>query len=171
MCIRDRLWVAHILNMRNNETSCMNHNDNLFLVISFYLFYGTLWILTLAVSMFVILLIVVLILDRLNPTLLETTNEENGLSEQELKKIETKSFKGQETEPNSSESRKDETSKTCLICFEDFICKDSVMEMPNCGHIFHDACVKQWLSLQASCPYCRNDIRKALPKITSEQSL
>lgn len=49
----------------------------------------------------------------------------------------------------------------CSICCEDL--KEKATKLP-CGHMFHGACVKQWLEQHNQCPVCRH----ALPDQQAE---
>lgn len=42
----------------------------------------------------------------------------------------------------------------CVICTELFVASDDV-RATNCGHLFHIACLKQWMERSKSCPQCR----------------
>ncbi|XP_021839710.1 putative RING-H2 finger protein ATL21A [Spinacia oleracea] len=46
--------------------------------------------------------------------------------------------------------------KNCPICLGEYLAKDILRTIPNCGHCFHVDCVDEWLLLNASCPVCRN---------------
>lgn len=50
-----------------------------------------------------------------------------------------------------------EDSKKCLICFDEFNNGDKSIFLP-CIHIFHEACIKKWLSKKNACPICKNKI-------------
>ena len=57
------------------------------------------------------------------------------------------------------QSKVDEGSK-CVICLTEMkITKETIVEeqtlakLPNCGHIFHEACLGSWKTY--SCPICR----------------
>ena len=53
-----------------------------------------------------------------------------------------------------------ETNTACPICLDDFNAGDLVEVLPcDSHHIFHPACIEQWLSAQCVCPVCRNIIR------------
>ncbi|KAH9386431.1 E3 ubiquitin-protein ligase synoviolin [Nematocida major] len=52
--------------------------------------------------------------------------------------------------PDASEAEVEE-NKTCLICHEDM----KVGKKLECAHIFHLACLKEWLHRQQACPVCR----------------
>ncbi|KAL7563960.1 hypothetical protein ACA910_017573 [Epithemia clementina (nom. ined.)] len=45
----------------------------------------------------------------------------------------------------------------CPICFDDFCIGDIVSWSPNpsCIHVFHHACIKEWLLKHEGCPFCR----------------
>lgn len=50
-----------------------------------------------------------------------------------------------------------ESSTSCPICLDDFSAGDSVEVLPcDSNHIFHSACIEQWLSAQCVCPVCRS---------------
>ncbi len=51
----------------------------------------------------------------------------------------------------------------CSICQEVFAVGHEVTEAGACHHIFHRACVIQWLAVQSSCPMCRGPV-KAVPE-------
>lgn len=47
----------------------------------------------------------------------------------------------------------------CCICLNE-ICKGAVVvSMPLCGHLYHKACLFNWVDLSKNtfCPYCRQD--------------
>uniref|UniRef100_A0A0E0F0N2 RING-type E3 ubiquitin transferase n=1 Tax=Oryza meridionalis TaxID=40149 RepID=A0A0E0F0N2_9ORYZ len=43
----------------------------------------------------------------------------------------------------------------CPVCLEAFAGEDGVKVVPACGHVFHAACIDQWLAVRNSCPVCR----------------
>ncbi|BAT11911.1 probable E3 ubiquitin-protein ligase ATL45 [Oryza sativa Japonica Group] len=43
----------------------------------------------------------------------------------------------------------------CPVCLEAFAGDDGVKVVPACGHVFHAACIDQWLAVRNSCPVCR----------------
>ncbi|TKY74109.1 putative RING-H2 finger protein ATL21A [Spatholobus suberectus] len=45
--------------------------------------------------------------------------------------------------------------KTCSICLSEYMPKETVKTIPECGHCFHAQCIDEWLPLNASCPICR----------------
>ena len=50
-----------------------------------------------------------------------------------------------------------ETDTTCTICRDDFSTGDSLEVLPR-DHIFHSACIEQWLREKHVCPVCRSYI-------------
>jgi len=54
----------------------------------------------------------------------------------------------------TAEDLEDENNKSCCICFGDHNLDDEVARLP-CGHLFHRACVAEWLLKHCTCPFCR----------------
>lgn len=50
----------------------------------------------------------------------------------------------------------------CSVCMEGFREGEKIRELPICGHVFHQKCVDEWLSLRPSCPICRMNTAVAL---------
>lgn len=48
------------------------------------------------------------------------------------------------------------TSCSCSICLEDYDDTDMLRLLPQCGHLFHLACIDPWLLVQPTCPVCRS---------------
>ncbi|OQS01011.1 hypothetical protein THRCLA_05799 [Thraustotheca clavata] len=50
----------------------------------------------------------------------------------------------------------------CSICLapfsEDDLSVPGVVVKTQCGHVFHQGCLAQWMGLHASCPICRHDV-------------
>eukprot|EP00212_Chloropicon_laureae_P002027 CAMPEP_0197486306 /NCGR_PEP_ID=MMETSP1311-20131121/1237_1 /TAXON_ID=464262 /ORGANISM="Genus nov. species nov., Strain RCC856" /LENGTH=351 /DNA_ID=CAMNT_0043029319 /DNA_START=107 /DNA_END=1158 /DNA_ORIENTATION=+ len=77
-----------------------------------------------------------------------------GLNSSTLQKLKQYSFK-------LGRSNKYHTTE-CSVCMEKFAEGDMVRRLPGCGHMFHQSCVDEWLSLHPSCPICRKNTRQAL---------
>jgi hypothetical protein len=45
---------------------------------------------------------------------------------------------------------------TCPICLSEYQPKETLKTIPECQHCFHAECIDEWLSLNATCPICRN---------------
>lgn len=56
-----------------------------------------------------------------------------------------------EVVPNPSGEVEKEYSPTCVVCLCDFEQGEHVTRLP-CRHMFHTACVSEWLSLRGRCP-------------------
>ncbi|KAL2921905.1 putative RING-H2 finger protein ATL21A [Bienertia sinuspersici] len=48
----------------------------------------------------------------------------------------------------------------CAICLSEYLAKETLKTIPDCGHCFHAHCIDEWLLLNASCPVCRNSPSK-----------
>ena len=49
-------------------------------------------------------------------------------------------------------------NKDCVICTDSFDVGQTVIQLPVCGHVFHDACASRWLERHNTCPYCRREL-------------
>ena len=64
-------------------------------------------------------------------------------------------------------------SVTCSICCESIDFSNEEISVLNCGHLFHQKCVQQWLDTSSTCPDCRRKVgkrgfvRKIYPKVNS----
>lgn len=56
--------------------------------------------------------------------------------------------------PEELEQENDE----CIICREPLDEAAECKRLPGCGHVFHTACLREWLVQQQTCPTCRSDI-------------
>ncbi|CAL5209013.1 unnamed protein product [Lathyrus oleraceus] len=50
------------------------------------------------------------------------------------------------------------TSSCCSICLGDYKETDLLRLLPNCGHLYHAACIDPWLRLHSNCPICRKSL-------------
>ena len=46
----------------------------------------------------------------------------------------------------------------CVICLENLDANDHGKMLPNCGHVFHQECIDEWLNKKTSCPLCRGPV-------------
>lgn len=58
-----------------------------------------------------------------------------------------------EKSPLSAEAA--DNGNLCVICSEDLIEADLAVVPLACGHVFHDLCIKRWLTRRHTCPTCR----------------
>ncbi|CAK9163065.1 unnamed protein product [Ilex paraguariensis] len=56
---------------------------------------------------------------------------------------------------------------TCPICLSEYQPKETLRTIPECNHYFHASCIDEWLSLNATCPLCRNSPDSRLVATTS----
>ena len=49
-------------------------------------------------------------------------------------------------------------TRECSVCREELEPTCPIIKLPRCSHIFHDDCLKKWLTLQNWCPVCRTEI-------------
>ena len=68
-------------------------------------------------------------------------------------------------------------SVTCSICHEDIDFIDEEVSVLNCGHLFHQRCLKRWFENKSTCPECRksvaanNFVQKLYPSINEDTNL
>nr|XP_043630282.1 NEP1-interacting protein 2-like [Erigeron canadensis] len=78
-------------------------------------------------------------------------NESKGLCEDSINKLPKCILK--------NSCKKIESHETdCVICLQSFKNKEEGRELPNCRHVFHLACIDEWLIRNGSCPVCRRDV-------------
>merc|ERR1711990_609356 len=41
----------------------------------------------------------------------------------------------------------------CSVCLDRFEEHQQIIRL-NCGHLFHESCVRQWLGVRNACPFC-----------------
>ena len=68
--------------------------------------------------------------------------------DEELAKLQVVSF---------SELQTDE--KSCSICLDEFLAESQLYTIP-CKHLFHKACLEDWVAENYKCPVCRGEIAK-----------
>lgn len=50
----------------------------------------------------------------------------------------------------------------CAVCLEEFGRSAGGGKQVHCGHVFHENCIFQWLSIRDSCPLCRSKVQVIL---------
>jgi len=46
---------------------------------------------------------------------------------------------------------------SCAICLDDFVKYEFIVRL-NCTHIFHYACINNWIKIEYTCPLCRKKL-------------
>jgi len=69
--------------------------------------------------------------------------------------FETKRYDG----PNDPSTGRVGAAAHCCICLNKIRVGTVVVSMPLCGHLYHKACLFNWVDLSKNtfCPYCRQD--------------
>jgi hypothetical protein len=49
-------------------------------------------------------------------------------------------------------------ASSCVICTESYQPNDAILQIPTCGHAFHESCAKMWLKNHSTCPFCRRQL-------------
>ena len=68
-------------------------------------------------------------------------------------------------------------SVSCLICHEQINFSVEEVSVLNCGHLFHQSCIQQWLDTRLTCPECRtqvvreNFVKKVYPSVNEDADL
>ncbi|KAL6586002.1 hypothetical protein OROMI_002646 [Orobanche minor] len=50
------------------------------------------------------------------------------------------------------------SGRSCRVCLEGFCFGGAAGKQVSCGHVFHENCISQWLSIHSSCPLCRRKL-------------
>ncbi|RZR70887.1 hypothetical protein BHM03_00002088 [Ensete ventricosum] len=62
------------------------------------------------------------------------------------------------TVANARSSCSKETA-SCRICLDELMGGQAVRVMPQCGHVYHRACIDEWLAARSDfCPLCRRRV-------------
>eukprot|EP00811_Abedinium_folium_P034935 NODE_7773_length_1551_cov_8.372191.p1 GENE.NODE_7773_length_1551_cov_8.372191~~NODE_7773_length_1551_cov_8.372191.p1 ORF type:complete len:413 (+),score=132.68 NODE_7773_length_1551_cov_8.372191:81-1241(+) len=78
---------------------------------------------------------------------------QTGAADEAIEALPTRIYRGVRAaagEAGSEHSR-------CQVCMEDFAEGDELRTLP-CLHLFHTACVDQWLKVNSICPTCRHKV-------------
>jgi len=76
-----------------------------------------------------------------------------------------KGFRSSKSVEEAEESEAEDKS-CCSICLSDYRESEVVRVMPDCSHMFHAACIDEWLRRHATCPVCRtsSNLHAPLPE-------
>ena len=62
------------------------------------------------------------------------------------------------------------SNTVCSICQDSIIASESCRRITSCQHVYHRACIDQWLTRSVVCPSCRHDIRNTIPRLQTPPS-
>ena len=54
---------------------------------------------------------------------------------------------------------------SCPLCMEEYKVDEGDLTQLPCSHVYHTACVMQWLDMKNSCPICREVISRDIPTV------
>ncbi|KAI9106199.1 hypothetical protein DFS34DRAFT_50562 [Phlyctochytrium arcticum] len=57
----------------------------------------------------------------------------------------------------------------CSICQDEYSEGEEVIELP-CKHLFHEPCIKSWLTVNGTCPVCRHSLVAETEQTTTQQA-
>merc|ERR1712228_639627 len=60
---------------------------------------------------------------------------------------------------NLNKGNDSDANLMCMICLDAFVAHQKIGKL-MCSHIFHKKCIYQWLKKTATCPLCREDVKK-----------
>ena len=49
-------------------------------------------------------------------------------------------------------------ARPCAICHEEFCAGGKAVRLPQCGHAYHEPCIRPWLEIHNTCPECREPL-------------
>lgn len=160
--------LIFISNEIEQNESCMDEGDDIFLFFSEYCFYSILLINCSCIFLYILWIFIYIMIRvvRYGESLSQqnilvfsnqdlNANNLEGLTFHELNRLKQMKY-----DKNKTEIR----NKTCSICLNDFIDDENLIRLPECDHLFHNECIMDWLKGHIICPYCRCDIRAALEK-------
>lgn len=75
-------------------------------------------------------------------------NKGNGFSEAKLRNLRVLPFI----------ARNLKNKETCSICMNEFKSAELVIKL-GCGHIYHEKCIKEWLSRKKTCAVCKFEVK------------
>ena len=64
-----------------------------------------------------------------------------------------------------------EKGPSCCICVTEYQEGEVVKKLPNCTHIYHLDCIKEWLEYKGNCPLCRTRIFERARRQTEVERL
>ena len=149
-------WVVERVNYRNSkdDLQCLYIGDSLFYYATHLIFELLLWLYTISVSCISLLLVGLLAFGILEAYWYRPQRRRRqGLSESEFNALDRIRFSLEDGQQSSDLS-------TCSICVRDFKEQELLIKLPNCVHIFHEECIREWFRFHSTCPNCRTDTKQ-----------
>ncbi|PNX77042.1 RING-H2 finger protein ATL70-like [Trifolium pratense] len=150
--------------MNNNSTSQPQNNDD-------FDANGFTYILTFVFALVFLILTIVVACVRLRmsrgPDMINILSgfpphrQEDSIMEQGLRRNRDTSFEGYPKMLYSQIEKNilgGSSTSSCSICLGDYKESDILRLLPDCGHLYHVACVDPWLRLHSTCPICRKPL-------------
>lgn len=81
-------------------------------------------------------------------------NRRRGLTSSAIDRLEK--FRWGEQRPGGAAAQ-----SQCMVCLSDFAADEEVRRLP-CGHMFHAACIDEWLRRCTDCPICKANVDRAV---------
>lgn len=75
-----------------------------------------------------------------------------GMKEEDISKLPTRTYRKRSSDKDSVEE--------CRVCLNGYKNGDK-LALLGCKHEYHIDCIKEWLKRNASCPICRQDVKKS----------
>jgi len=92
--------------------------------------------------------------EEFNNALLESREEFDSLDTVEKNESSVLNYESQKYSKIKIKHKREEI---CCICMDHFSCNQQVYWL-SCKHLFHDACLNEWVKYKNDCPTCRNEL-------------
>eukprot|EP00927_Polykrikos_kofoidii_P045091 TRINITY_DN38957_c0_g1_i1.p1 TRINITY_DN38957_c0_g1~~TRINITY_DN38957_c0_g1_i1.p1 ORF type:complete len:373 (-),score=71.02 TRINITY_DN38957_c0_g1_i1:111-1229(-) len=83
--------------------------------------------------------------------------QQSGARDETIEALPTRRFEAGSATASAADGGGSDEDHKCQICMEDFTEGDELRTLP-CFHLFHAACVDQWLKVNSICPTCRHKV-------------
>ncbi|KAF4652499.1 hypothetical protein FOL46_009703 [Perkinsus olseni] len=82
----------------------------------------------------------------------ETLSSRSGLDQATVNRIPTQ----------PATAPREHNQDQCMICLNDFSPSDPPLRVLPCSHVFHAACIDEWLRRNTDCPICKDNVQRSL---------